>query len=299
MIKPSAEQTPQEGEISMPGKNLKSLRRAYAEELRVAAPVRKNLKVIEAFATVPRERFLPPGPWTLHGTVSWRTPDASPAWVYHNVLLSLDERKGINNGSPSFWAYLFDQLNLKLGDRVLQVGAGTGYYTAILAQLVGKSGHIRAIEYDERLAAIARENLKPLPQVELIHGDASVCDPGHGLDLIVAFTGGTHPPSLWLERLAPGGRLLMPLVGADTHGFMLKVVRRGHRQFEAKAVSQVWVYLAKGFRSKGEARELTRAIGRLKGKLPKLRALHVGPVSKARRKAAFYATCTFWLSRAR
>jgi protein-L-isoaspartate(D-aspartate) O-methyltransferase len=76
---------------------------------------------------MPRERFLPPGPWTLHGTVSWRTPGASPAWVYHNVLLSLDKRKGINNSSTSFWAYLLDQLDLKVGERVLQVGAGTGY----------------------------------------------------------------------------------------------------------------------------------------------------------------------------
>jgi protein-L-isoaspartate(D-aspartate) O-methyltransferase len=282
----------------MPRPNLEVLRRAYAEELRVAGPVRRNPRVIEAFATVPRERFLPPGPWKLHGIVSWRTPDASPAWVYHNVLLSLDERRGINNGSPSFWAYLFDQLDLKAGERVLQVGAGTGYYTAILAELVGESGHVRAIEYDKRLAAIARKNLKPLPQVEPVHGDASVCDPGHDLDLIVAFAGGTHPPSLWLERLASGGRLLMPLVGANG-GFMLRAVRRGRRRFEAKALSRVWIYLAKGFRTEREARELTKAIGRLKGKLPKLRALHLGPVSKTRRKQAFYATPTFWLSRGR
>jgi protein-L-isoaspartate(D-aspartate) O-methyltransferase len=283
----------------MPRQNPKALRQSYAEELRIAGSVRRNPRVIEAFATVRREKFLPPGPWTLHGMVSWRTPDASPAWVYHNVLLSLDKRKGLNNGSPSLWAYLLDQLDIKAGERVLQVGAGTGYYTAILAELVGKSGHVRAIEYDKRLAAIAAKNLKLLPQVELIHGDASVCDPGHDLDLIVAFAGGTHPPSLWLERLAPGGRLLMPLVGPDRYGFMLKAVRRGRRRFDAKAVSRVGFCLAKGFRAKGEARKLKKAIDRLKGKLPKLRALHLGPVSKARRNDAFYATSTFWLSRGR
>jgi protein-L-isoaspartate(D-aspartate) O-methyltransferase len=281
----------------MPRQSLKALRQAYAEELRIAGPVRRNPQVVKAFATVRRERFLPPGPWQLHGIVSWRTPDAKPAWVYHDVLLSLDKRKSINNGSPSFWAYLLDQLDIKAGERVLQVGAGSGYYTAIMAELVGERGHVRAIEYDKRLAAIAAKNLKPLPQVELIRGDASICDPGHDLDLIVAFAGGTHPPSLWLERLAPGGRLLMPLVGADG-GFMLRVVRRGRGRFEAKAVSRVWIYLAKGFRTKREARELTKIIARLKGKLPKLRALHLGPVSKARRKEAFYATPTFWLSRA-
>ncbi len=140
----------------MPRKTLKALRRAYAEELRVAGPVRDNPKVIEAFAKVPREKFLPPGPWTLHSpAVSWRTPDANPAWVTHNVLISLDKRKNLNNGSPSMWAYLFDHLSLKPGERVLQVGAGSGYYTAILAELVGRSGHIRAIEYDKRLAWIS------------------------------------------------------------------------------------------------------------------------------------------------
>jgi protein-L-isoaspartate(D-aspartate) O-methyltransferase len=283
----------------MPRQSLETLRQSYAEELRIAGPVRRNPRVVEAFATVPREKFLPPGPWTLHGTVSWRTPDADPAWVYHNVLLSLDKRKGINNGSPSLWAYLFDQLDLKAGERVLQVGAGTGYYTAVLAELVGESGHVRAIEYDRRLAALAAKNLKPLPQVELIHGDAAVCDPGHDLDLVVAFAGGTHPPSLWLERLAPAGRLLMPLVGPDRHGFMLRADRRGRRRFEAKALSEVGFCLAKGFRAKREARALKKAMERLKGKLPKLRALHLGPVSKARRKEAFYATPTFWLSRAR
>jgi protein-L-isoaspartate(D-aspartate) O-methyltransferase len=283
----------------MPRQTLKALRRAYAEELRIAGPVRGNPRVIDAFAKVPREKFLPPGPWTLHGTVSWRTPDANPAWVSHNVLISLDARKNLNNGSPSFWAYLFDQINLKPGEHVLQVGAGSGYYTAILAELVGRRGHIRAIEYDKRLAGIARENLKALPQVELIYGDASVCDPGHDLDVIVAFTGGTHPPSRWLTRLASGGRLLMPLVGDDTHGFMLRAVHRGQQRFDAKALAHVWIYLAKGFREKGEASELKRAIGRLDGKLPSLRALHVGPVSKARRKEAFYATRTFWLSRTR
>jgi protein-L-isoaspartate(D-aspartate) O-methyltransferase len=276
--------------------NLKALRKAYAEELRVAAPVRRNPRIVEAFAAVPRERFLPPGPWLLHGTISWRTPDDDPAWVYHNVLLSLDKRKGINNGSPSFWAYLLDQLNLKPGERIFQVGAGTGYYTAILAALVGEKGHVRAVEYEKKLADIARANLKLLPQVELIHGDASVCDPGRDLDLIVAFTGGTHPPALWLERLARGGRLLMPLVGDNGFGLMLKAVRVKRAAFEANALSHVWIYLAKGFRDKREARALKKAIDPLKGKLPKLRALHIGPVPRARRRNAFYATRSFWLS---
>jgi protein-L-isoaspartate(D-aspartate) O-methyltransferase len=197
------------------------------------------------------------------------------------------------------WACMFDHLTLRPGERVNQVGTGTGYYAAILAELVGKTGHVRAIEYEKRLADTARENLKHLSQVELVHGDAPVCDPGHDLDVIVVFTGGTHPPSLWLERMAPGARLLMPLVGIDGRGFMLRAIRRGRRQYDAKVLSQVGFYLAKGFRVKSVALALKSSIDRLKGKLPKLRALHIGPVSQSRHTEAFYSTRTCWLSRAR
>ena len=68
------------------------------------------------------------------------------------MVVRLDARKGINNGSPAFWASLMDTLNIKQGERVLQVGAGTGYYTAILAELVGARGRIHAVEFEKQLA---------------------------------------------------------------------------------------------------------------------------------------------------
>src|SRR5258705_196282 len=83
---------------------------------------------------------------------NYRTPEKSPRRLYQNVLVSIDARKGINNGSPSLWAFLFDQLDLKPGERVLQVGAGTGYYTAVLATLVRRRGRVDAIEFEKRLA---------------------------------------------------------------------------------------------------------------------------------------------------
>ena len=276
-------------------KRLKDVQRAYAEEIRVAGPVRKNQRIVEAYRDIRRDRFLPPGPWTLHGTVRWRTPDADPAWVHHNVLLSLDKGKGINNGSPSFWAYLFDQLDIAPGERIFQVGAGTGYYTAILAELVGKRGAVKAVEYEKPLAARARANLAALEQVELVQGDAAAVDPGRNVDVIVAFTGGTHIPDLWLDRLAPGGRLLMPLIDDNSWGFMLKVVRR-REGFQARALSHASFYLAKGFRTTSEARALKKALQKLKGKLPKLSALHRGAVPHDRRKDAFYVSRTFWLA---
>jgi protein-L-isoaspartate(D-aspartate) O-methyltransferase len=226
---------------------------------------------------------------------NYRTPDENPRWLYHNVLVSIDARKGINNGSPGLWGFLLDQLDLKAGERVLQVGAGTGYYTAILATLVGRRGRVYAIEFEKRLAARARANLAAWPQVEVVCGDASTFDAGE-VDVVVAFAGGTHPAPLWLERLAPRGRLLMPLVMDDRGGFMLKAVRH-RRDFEAVAVSRCWFVLAKGFRTKSEASDLKKALAPLKGKLPELRGLHVGRIPSAEKRNAFFIGRDFWLSR--
>jgi protein-L-isoaspartate(D-aspartate) O-methyltransferase len=75
----------------------------------------------------------------------WTTDDDNPSHVYHDVLIALDESRGINNGQPSLWAYLFDQLELAPGERVIHLGCGTGYYTAIIAELVSKAGKVTAV----------------------------------------------------------------------------------------------------------------------------------------------------------
>lgn len=276
--------------------DLKRARRSYAEVLRVTAPVRNNQAVIEAFASVPRERFLGQGPWLIGANFQeYRTPDKQPRWLYHDVLIGIDTPKKINNGSPCLWAYLLDQLDLRPGERVLQVGAGTGYYTAILATLVGKQGRVCAVEYEKHLAARARANLRPWPQVQLVCGDASTFNPGE-VDVVVVFAGGTHPAPVWLDCLARRGRLLMPLVSDDARGFVLKVVRsRGG--FRAKAICRCWFVLAKGFRNKHEARDLKKTIAALNGKMPALGGLHRGRAPRSRKARAFFIGQDFWLSK--
>ncbi len=121
------------------GAALAAARHRYAEELRYVAHVRSEA-VVRAFATVPRERFLGPGPWRildLRGDDYWLTPDADPAHLYHNVLVAIDPARRLNNGEPSLWAYLLDVLAPRPGERARHIGAGTGYYSAILAELVG------------------------------------------------------------------------------------------------------------------------------------------------------------------
>jgi len=70
----------------------------------------------------------------------WTTGDDRPSHVYHDVLIALDEARGITNGQPSLWAYLFDHLDLVPKEQILHLGCGTGYYTAIIAELVASAG---------------------------------------------------------------------------------------------------------------------------------------------------------------
>lgn len=70
----------------------------------------------------------------------WTTDDDDPRQVYHGIIIALDEPRGINNGQPSLWASLFDHLDLVPGEQVLHLGCGTGYYTALIAKLVGSAG---------------------------------------------------------------------------------------------------------------------------------------------------------------
>ncbi len=144
--------------------SLDEVRRHFAEELRVVSHLGSE-RLVEAFAAVPRERFAGPGPWRLlhDGDGYWSTPDANPHWLYHNVLVALDEKRRLNIGGPSLWAFHFDRIGVRQGERVLQIGAGSGYYTAILAELAGPRGHVDALEIDEDLAEAARRNLEDRP----------------------------------------------------------------------------------------------------------------------------------------
>src|SRR5256885_4423714 len=89
----------------------------YARDLGLRAPIQRNRAIIDAFAAVPRERFLGKGPWRLMPDARpdqpFMTPDDNPAWLYHDVLVSIDAARDLNNGMPSFSAKNFDHLDLK------------------------------------------------------------------------------------------------------------------------------------------------------------------------------------------
>lgn len=294
----------------------------YAQDLALRAPIRRNPAVTEAFAAVPRERFLGPGPWRLlpdmHPELPFMTPDSDPAWVYHDVLVTIDAARGLNNGMPSFWAKNFDQLELKRGQRVLQVGAGTGYYSAVLAEIVGPGGHVTAVEFDAMLADRARDNLAPWKNVDVVNGDGRSHDAGE-IDMIVVFAGATHPAPLWLDRLKPGGQLLMPLTSTRWFGFLLLATRpeahdaslivlpeaRNADRFDARSIGGVGIFPCAGGRDQDAAVRLDHAIDQLLREAPRgrtlpeipIEALHRGDPPDNAMDRVWYAGPGFWLER--
>ena len=84
------------------------------------------------------------------------------------MLVAIDPVRHLNNGEPGFLAFLIDALELKAGERVAHIGCGTGYYSAILAEVVGKKGRVIAVEIDQKLAARAKRNLSPWRQVSVM-----------------------------------------------------------------------------------------------------------------------------------
>ncbi|UFZ06348.1 methyltransferase domain-containing protein [Bradyrhizobium ontarionense] len=275
-------------------------RRWYAEDLRCKTPVLRNPHIIEAFGAVPREAFVGAGPWWIIPypyREPFITPDDDPSWLYHDVLVSIDPTRKLNNGMPSFWARNFEHLDIARGERVLQIGAGSGYYSAVLAEIVGPSGQVTAIEVDPDLAARAETNLRSWPQVKVISGDGRDFHAGASdHDVTIVFAGCTHPAARWLDGLADNGRLLLPLTIEDWSGFLLRVVRRG-ASFEASSIGGVSIYPCTNGRDEDASRRLKSALENSPIMNAPIQALHRGIPSSAESERVWYQAPGFWLER--
>jgi protein-L-isoaspartate(D-aspartate) O-methyltransferase len=217
---------------------LEDCRAFYAHEIRFAATV-TTPRLVEAYARVPREKFLGPPPWQVSSPEARALSAAGlressyvtvndPRDLYHNVVVVLDRAKDINNGQPSALASWIDALALRPGDRAFHLGCGVGYYTAIIAEVVGPSGSVVALELQSDLAARAKENLAPYTNVDVQQGDGAAFDPGP-CDAMFVNCGVTHPQTIWLERLRDQGRLVVPFTMAlnpqTGQGVMTKILR--------------------------------------------------------------------------
>jgi protein-L-isoaspartate(D-aspartate) O-methyltransferase len=245
-------------------------RRCFAEEIDAVANLRTPA-LVDAFASVPRERYLRPGPWLICGDTHWaalphRTPDADPRHTYHDCAIAIDSRKGLFSGTPGPAAVLIDALELSPGKRILHVGAGLGYYTAILAHVTGPSGRVLALEVDEVLAAEARANLSGVPWAEVRHanGEGTIHET---YDAILVSAGVTHPQRSWLDALASSGRLVLPLTISTRQAGISRgvtvLLHRGASGLAAQLLTVSTFYSAIGLRNDALETRLRGALARM------------------------------------
>jgi protein-L-isoaspartate(D-aspartate) O-methyltransferase len=235
--------------------DLDNVRRRFAEGLRAAAGITSD-RLIEAFATVPRETFLGPGPWKIRGDRSFEplvTPDADPRHAYQNVSIAVDAARDLYNGQPGMVGAWIESLAIQSGDRALHLGCATGYYSAIIAALTGPAGSVTAIEVDPALASRAKEALAAWPWITVRQGDGRTNLPSE-VDVGLVHAGATHVLDEWLDAIRNGGRLLVPLTctmpgmpASLSKGVILTATRHGDR-WTARIGSMVMIYSLIGAR---------------------------------------------------
>lgn len=248
---------------------LSAVRRSYAKQIMFASGV-EDSRLEMALSKLPREAFLGPGPWPIMQPQGGyqMTPDDDPVHLYQDVLVGMIPQKGLNNGQPSFVTFLISLGRLREGESAVHVGAGQGYYTAIIAELVGRSGRVTAIEYEQELVSRAKTNLSAISHVRVVHGDgtAMALEPS---DVIYVNAGTVRPAKTWLDALKDGGRLILPLTvdvatkdgHTMTRGAIFLIERNGN-DYMAQWKSETGIYPCLGARDVASEEALTDAFGK-------------------------------------
>jgi protein-L-isoaspartate(D-aspartate) O-methyltransferase len=140
----------------------------------------------------------------------------------------------------------------------LDVGSGPGAVMRLMAERVGPQGRVTGIELDPELAARSRDNLAPYGQVEVMAGDGAQLTLTD-LDGLYINAGATHPLDCWLDALAPGGRLVLPLTQETSNGLVVKITRLKNG-FGAAYVSSTGIFHCAGARDPAAAERLKEAL---------------------------------------
>ncbi len=251
---------------------LEIIRAAYAKQILAAARV-DNARLEAAFSATRREDFLGPGPWPVFRWLREYvlTPGTDPVYLYTDDLVGILPERRINNGQPSLHAHLIHRAQPSSGERIVHIGTGTGYYTAILSQLAGPPGRVIGIEHDSELALRAKANLLSYPNVKIVEGDGALVSFGEA-DVIYVNAGCTRPAENWLDSLADGGRLILPMTSdrgfaaasperMASAGAVFRIERRGH-DFFASWISSVAIFPCAGGRDEVSERALAEAFAR-------------------------------------
>lgn len=197
---------------------LTELRRALVAKMQERGAL-ADPRVAAAFAAVPRHLFL---------------PDVAPERVYSDQAITTKEQGGVglsSSSQPSMMAIMIQQALLEPGQRILEIGAGTGYNAAILRCLTGPTGQVTTIDVDADIVAGARAGL-----ARAGYGDVRVIlgDGGYGwaegapYDRIIVTVGASDLPPAWVEQLRPDGLLTVPLaLGAGEFSAALRKLPGG------------------------------------------------------------------------
>jgi protein-L-isoaspartate(D-aspartate) O-methyltransferase len=179
-------------------------------------------RIFDAFRTVPREAFLSP---------------AYAHLAYGDHPLPIEAGQTISQ--PYMVALMIEAATIRPADRVLEVGAGSGYAAAVIGRIAAK---VVAVERQHELVEIARERLARLgtANVEIVEGDGTLGWPTKApYDAILAAASGSHIPEPLIDQLAPGGRLVMPLGGPEGVQNLIKLTKRGDGTLEQSGLGAV------------------------------------------------------------
>jgi protein-L-isoaspartate(D-aspartate) O-methyltransferase len=272
--------------------DLQAHRSFYARYV-VASAGSSNERLINAFASIAREKFLGQGPWPISTATGYlATISADPRHIYHDVVVGLVPEKSINNGQPTLHAKCLDAIAPADGETVVHVGAGSGYYTALLADMVGPSGQVHAYEIEPQLSDRGARVLNDYRQV-LFNCNSAIESAIPMADVIYVNAGLTSIPDHWLDALKPGGRLLAPLTPNEGFGGMLLVRRMANESFGAQIVARVGFIPCSGGRTDTESNALAQAFETKSIKAVRSLRRHATPD-----ESSWYVTSHWWLSTA-
>jgi protein-L-isoaspartate(D-aspartate) O-methyltransferase len=210
--------------------NFEDKRKQLVEKLS-KREILNNQEVINAMLTVPRHLFIP--------------KDAKSS-AYMDTPLSIGCNQTIS--APHMNAMMCEYLELKEGDKVLEIGTGSGYHAALCAELVAPKGtnnpgHVYTIERHEELVENARARFKEtgyISRVTVIHGDGTLGYPKeapYDKILVTAASPKEIPPPL-REQLREGGILCIP-AGSMGYGQDLYVIKKHGTNYESKKITGV------------------------------------------------------------
>jgi protein-L-isoaspartate(D-aspartate) O-methyltransferase len=238
---------------------LQAHRLFFAKLITANAGIAPGSELEAALASTPREEFVGPPPWRIFTRSGYvESPTDDPALLYQDVVVSLGGEGPFNNGQPTLHAFCLAALSVKRGERVVHVGAGTGYYTTLLAKLVGETGVVNAYEIEPEFARRATKNLAEFSYAT-VHDRSGTEGSLPECDVLYVSAGATGPLDVWLDALRPKGRLLFPMTAADGSGAMLLITKQEDGGFAARFLLQAQFVPCVGARDERTAQRLSEA----------------------------------------